>query len=97
MSNQVKFDKIVRAQRAYVANHFGIRVLHRSEFGVGSDDECTYVESVIRCAGAKREVAGKYAYDRMLATFVVDAEGKTSNVHVKGRPNSLKHVVSVLG
>ena len=92
-----QFNRIVEAQKSYVRKHFGQKVLDKSEFGIGSDGEATYVESVIRTAGMKRPIAGKFAYDRMLTTFVTEADGTTSSVHYKGRPNSLKHVISVIG
>jgi hypothetical protein len=85
-SKELSFDDIVEAQRKYVTKRFGRKVAKASEYGIGSDGELSYVESLVVINGVAKH---------LLTSFVTDSKGKTSNKHFTGRPNSLKHVINL--
>ena len=84
------FDEIVEAQRKYVLKRFGRKVAKDTDYGIGSDGEVSYVESIVHIACRK---CAEHQY--LLTTYVTDAEGKTSNIHHTGRKNSVKHVINL--
>jgi len=81
------FNQIVAAQRLYIAKRYGKAAVEQTEYGIGSDNLESFVESLIRRPGQNLLI---------LASYVTNGQGKTSNIHLSGRPNSLKHVVSVV-